>query len=396
MKRPFHVSPYFQIVLPLAIGETLVWGATFYLFPGLLLTWEQDLGWSKGVLSGAFTAALLVSAIMAPIMGRQIDRGIGKWVFVIGCVISGIALIFMSQVTAVWHFYAAWIALGVGMAGTLYEPCFALITHFLLDRRKQAITIVTLFAGFASTISFPTSFNLINRLGWRPTVQIFAGVVLFVVLPLLWLGAVNAERFGDSSTKKETTQQSSSINVLRNPMFWLLAVGYIAMALNHSVLLTHLLPLLNERGISEETAVFAASMIGPMQVAGRIGMILAEKRLTAMLMLGGCFVAMMFSAVSFYSILLLPLLLIPAIILQGGANGIISILRPVVTADLLGEENFGVISGMLALPFLAGSAFAPTLAAIIWQEGGYDIVIIFAGGIAFVGLMSLVAAGRLK
>ena len=75
------IDPFRRIVWPLAIAETLIWAATYYSFPALLLEWERDLGWSKAELSGAFTLALVVSAFLAPVVGRVIDRGYGTHVF---------------------------------------------------------------------------------------------------------------------------------------------------------------------------------------------------------------------------------------------------------------------------------------------------------------------------
>ena len=70
-----------KIVWPFAIAETLVWAAYYYSFPALLPTWEADLGFSKTALTGAFTLALIVSAVTAPIVGRLIDFGYGKVIF---------------------------------------------------------------------------------------------------------------------------------------------------------------------------------------------------------------------------------------------------------------------------------------------------------------------------
>ena len=69
-----------------------------------------------------------------------------------------------------------------------------------------------------------------------------------------------------------------------------------------------------------------------------------------------------------------------------------SIMRPVMTAELFGRKNFGLISGSLAVPYLGAAAAAPTIAALIYWVGGYDLVILFAGGASGLGLVSLLAA----
>ena len=65
-------------VMPLAIAQTIVWATLYYSFPALLPEWERDLGWSKTEISGAFTAALLVAAVLAPMAGRLIDHGAAR------------------------------------------------------------------------------------------------------------------------------------------------------------------------------------------------------------------------------------------------------------------------------------------------------------------------------
>ncbi|MEM7344259.1 MAG: MFS transporter, partial [Chloroflexota bacterium] len=146
------------------------------------------------------------------------------------------------------------------------------------------------------------------------------------------------------------------------------------------------------RGIASGTAVFAASMIGPMQVAGRLVMLAFERRVSSLRIFAGCFVVMMAASFSLFGTTLLSAFLVVFIVLQGSGYGATSILRPVVTAEILGRKNFGLIAGFLAIPFLVASALAPTIAALIWQAGGYDIVIWFAAGAALVGLVSLLIA----
>ncbi|TDJ63697.1 MAG: MFS transporter, partial [Proteobacteria bacterium] len=87
----------------MAIAETIVWAAMFYSFPALLLQWERDLGWSKIELSGALTLALVVSALLAPVVGRLIDHGLGRYVFTGSAVLGALLLVLLSRVTALWQ-----------------------------------------------------------------------------------------------------------------------------------------------------------------------------------------------------------------------------------------------------------------------------------------------------
>ena len=384
--------PLRHVVLPLAIAQIIVWAAMFYSFPALLLEWERDLGWTKTELSGAFTLALVVSAILAPVVGRLIDHGYARYVFT-GCALLGAAMLAaLSAVTTPWQFYLAWAGLGVAMAGTLYEACFAVVTRALGSAAKRAITLITLLGGFAGTVSFPSAYVLIGFVGWRGAVLTFAGAVALVAVPLIWRGVQVAERESDSEAQSASPTASDAARILRRGTFWLLAIAFSMIALQHGILLTHLLPLLDSRGFHAETAVLAASMIGPMQVVGRLALVAIGHRGSNMVIAFACFAALGVASIALLETRVIPMLLVAFVLFQGSGYGLTSIVRPVVTADLLGRRNFGVISGFIATPFFLATAAAPTVAAFVWERGGYDRVILFALGAAGIGLLALLLA----
>lgn len=390
------INPFRQIVWPLAIAQVFMWAAMYYLFPALLLDWEHDLGWSKAELSGAFTLALVVSAVLAPGVGRVIDRGFGPWVLTGGAVLGALLLGLLSMVTRLWQFYAVWIMIGVAMSGGLYEACFAILTRVMGAKAKQAITLVTLVAGFAGTLAFPGTYALSGIFGWRGTVIAFAIALMLIATPLIWFGCRFSERYAQTHTTIVGHKPKSSSVVFRSVRFWLLAVAFTTIALDHGVLLTHLLPLLSDRGIQSEAAILAASMIGPMQVAGRLAIIAAGHRVSTLGIFIVAYSSMAMAALSLFGAGRVPSLLASFVVLQGAGFGVMSIMRPVMTAELFGRGNFGLISGSLAVPYLGAAAAAPTIAALVWWIGGYDLVILFAFCAAALGLVSLLLSASLN
>ena len=385
-----------KIVWPFAIAETLVWAAYYYSFPALLPTWEADLGFSKTALTGAFTLALIVSAVTAPIVGRLIDFGYGKVIFAGGAAAAATLLILLSQVTEIWQFYAIWFGIGIAMAGSLYEACFAIITYSMGERAKRAITIVTLVAGFAGTVSFPSAHLLTQLFDWRITVICFAVVIITVCIPLILYGCHHADQEASYRAPKPTPSIRKAMVVTKAPTFWLLGLTFFLLAFNHGMVISHMLPILDDRGLSESFAVLAASMIGPMQVTGRLIMIAFEKYVSVFAICCACFAsafiagsALLFSSFS-------PLFIIPFVLFQGGGYGVLSIIRPTVISELLGRRDFGTIAGLLAIGFMAGSAFSPTSASILWETGGYDLVIIIVAGIPIMAFLSLLAAWKVR
>ncbi|MBS9718957.1 MFS transporter [Pseudohalocynthiibacter aestuariivivens] len=388
--------PKDRAILHLALGQTLVWAGLYYIFPASLLRWEQELGWSKTSLTAAITLAVLISAMLSPLTGRIIDKGRGPLMMAGSAFCGGIGLLFLSMVTELWQFYLVWAAIGMTMAGCLYEPCFALITRTRGEKAKSGIIFITLAAGFASTISFPVMHTLASQLGWRTATVMFGLMVILFVTPLLWSGARGLEQGRMDSTKNEEHETGKKDGFLKRPTFWFLAIGFASIALVHGATLHHLLPILDERGISGEMAVLAASFIGPMQVAGRLAMMASEKytshhgiAVVAFVLIGLSIVLLAVSGAS-------PAFLSSFVILFAGAYGTVSILRPLITRDILGQRNFGAKSGALALPYLGGSATAPYLGSLIWERGGYDVMLIILTILTVIGCCSYLVAHRLS
>ena len=383
-------------IIYLAIAQTLVWAGLYYLFPALLVRWEQSFGWSKADLTGAITLAIFVSAFVAPLAGRLIDSGKGALMMAGSTFLGGICLVALSFVTEQRDFYLLWGLIGVMMAGCLYEPCFALITHAKGVNAKQAIILVTLVAGFASTISFPGAHALSEAFGWNTAVQIFALILIFIATPLMWLGAHSVERDGKVSDIPQKNEEARRHAFLGRPVFWLLAVGFGLLALVHGVTIHHMFPILYDRGVHSDVAVIAASFIGPMQVAGRLAMMAAERHVSMKGITTSCFVLVAVAIFLLFNTLQTPTLLVGFIILFGAAHGVVSIVRPVIAREILGGNNFGAKFGAMALLYLVGSASAPFIGSLIWGIGGYELVLPLLIGLTFVGLLLYLMAHRLS
>lgn len=381
-----------RIVWPLAIAETIVWAAMYYSFPALLLEWEKDLGWSKTELTGAFTISLLVSAAASPIAGRIIDRGYGRHLLTGSTCLGAALLLLLSQVTELWQFYAVWLLLGIAMAGCLYDACFAVLTLTMGERAKRSITLVTLVAGFAGTVSFPSANGLAAVIGWRGALIVFPIVMVVVAVPLFWTATRRAADNPHASPVTVGRKLDAAARLVRSPLFWCLTICFIALALNHGMLINHMLPLLNERGVQPETAILAASMIGPMQVLGRLAMMAAERHVSTSGLFIVCTLALATASLSIYGAIAIPALLVAFVLFQGAGNGFVSILRPVIVAEYLGRKDFGLVAGVLAAAYLVGFALAPILGSLIWEQGGYDRVIEFAFATAVIAFLALLLA----
>jgi len=383
-----------RAIVFLAIAQTFIWASASYIFPALLLWWEQDLGWARTELTGAFTLALLVSAAFSPLVGRIIDKGYGPEMMGLTTVGAGILVGCLAFVQEVWQFYLVWLLIGVMISGCLYEPCFAIITRARGLEAKRSIVAITLLAGFASTISFPLAHELANGFGWRTAVMVFCFIAIVIAAPLMYFGAKTVEdnKTVDESSAKETGNTERSF--LKRPEFWFLGLAFALGSHLQQIIIHHLLAILAERNVIRDVAVLAASFIGPMQVAGRIAMVAAEKHASNHMVAILSFTAMGLSAV----MLMLSgsgLGFIAGFaIFFGGAHGVVSIVRPMLAWQIMGSDNFGAKSGALASMFFVGGALAPYTGSIIWNLGGYDVVLFYLLMLAIGGLLLYLAAQK--
>lgn len=380
----------------IAVAETIVWASMYYSFPALFTRWELAFGWSKPEITIAVTGALVASALSSPFFGRLIDSGRGPHVITGSAVLGGIMLVALAWAETLFQFYIVWALIGVAMGGCLYEPCFAFLTRTRGVGARGAITLVTLVAGFAGTLSFPLGHAVAEAFGWRAAVSTYGALVLIIAVPLFFISARHFEQTRVASLKTADHSPSAPRSFLSQPKFWLLALGFTFIVINHGVILNHLLPLLAERGLATETAVLAAAMIGPMQVMGRIMMMLAQRHVATATIMLTCFAGICIATLFLIGAAAQPALIAGFVILQGASFGVLSIVKPAITRDVMGETNFGTISGAMAVPYLLGVAFAPFIGSLIWLQGGYDLVLPVILGCAALGALLVWMATRFR
>ncbi|MGV8951842.1 MAG: MFS transporter [Cypionkella sp.] len=368
----------------LALGQTLTYAGVYYAFPALLPDLQAATGWSVAELAWGPTLGFLVMAGLTPFTGGWIDRGWGGEMLAYAPVIAalGIAALAFAPSPLIWGLI--WSVIGLAQACCLYESCFAYLTRRLGEGARAAITRITLVAGFAGTLAFPLGHWLGAALGGQGALLAFAALVLLGAVPVnLWAVRIlrRQERAADHSRPVESGMLGLA---LRRPAFWALAACFGLVWLNHGILLTYVLLLFADRGASPALATLAAACIGPAQVLGRLALLLQGARLgnrLATLVALACVVA---AGAALWLAGLVPLLIFAFAALQGAGAGLMSILRPVLVAEILGLRGFGAISGAVSVAPILASAAAPPAGAILLAGGG--------GGLVYVSCLMLALA----
>jgi MFS family permease len=370
----------------LAIGQTLTYAGVYYNFPALLPDLEAATGWSKGQLAAGPTLAFLVMAVLTPFTGRLVDRGWGGEMLVWLPVGAAAGVAALAFVVTPGQWLAVWFLIGIAQAGMLYESCFSFLTRRLGDGARAAITRVTLVAGFSGTLTFPLGHVFGQAFGGQGALLAFALVILLGAVPVNYVG-VRALRRAERQGAVRPAPEPGALRVaLGRVEFWAISLMFGLIWLNHGILLTYVLVLFQDRGASLAMATLAASCFGPAQVLGRLVLMMNEARTTnavaTLVSLGLVVVAggvLLLAGVT-------PGLVFVVAVVQGAGVGLLSILRPVLVADILGRRGFGAVSGAAAVAPILASAAAPSVGAalLVWGGAGlvYDVVL----GMAVVGL----------
>ena len=391
-------DPMTIAVCALGITQITAWGASFYCLGVLAGPIASDMGWSRGFVFFGFTVALLVMGVVSTGVGRAIDRLGGRIVMTLGTVIVSAGLYALSLVTEQTGYLVVWGLLGFGMRLCLYDAAFAALVQVAPTRGRRAISYLTLFGAFASSIFWVIGHFLNEAVGWRDTLAIFALIILVICLPLHWFGL--ARREAPPTTTAVPVAGSSA--TVEGPVLEgrrrAIGIGLFAviMSLNgfvFGVISVQLVPVLEATGLATATAVWVASLKGVAQFGGRVVEIVLGQNLRAIT------VARIAIAVLPFSLVLLLLgtgsfgIVLAFTLLMGASQGVLTIVRGAVPLALFGAKGYGAVLGVIATPILLVNAFSPTVFAMMvdrwgWHSSEYVLLVCATAAWLAIELMS--------
>src|ERR1700737_5241161 len=187
------------IILALGTTQTLALASSYYLPAILADPIARALGVSGHLIFAAFSAALVISALLGPHVGRQIDLVGGRLGLSISNLTFAAGLALLGCAVSMSVLIAAWLLLGVGMGFGLYDAAFGALGRIYGHNARRAITGITLIAGFASTVGWPLTAWGLQTVGWRNTCFAWALAHILIGLPLnfFFLPRVNVAAGGN-------------------------------------------------------------------------------------------------------------------------------------------------------------------------------------------------------
>ena len=369
------------VVSALGITQTLAWASTYYLTAVFTDPVSVGLHLSRIWFYGSVSAALLLSGLLGPVAGRMIDRCGGRDVLTATNLVFAAGLVLLSFANGPISLAAAWLVIGVGMGFGLYEAAFATAAGLYGREARNAITGITLFAGFASTIGWPLSAALIDAFGWRGALLAWAALHVLLGLPLnRWLVPRSPPPASVAPAAKATPNGVPWTMIILAGVFgttWFVSTALAA----------HLPRLLEAMGATPAAAIAAGALVGPAQVAARIAEFtlfrqaapIVSARLAAGLHPLGAVLLVLVGAPA----------VIPFVLLHGAGNGMLTIARGTLPLALFGAAGYGLRTGLLAAPARILQGGAPLLFGLVLDRGGPFPALLLTGMLTGLSLLAL-------
>jgi len=363
--RDFVFGPWRAVVV-LGVTQIIAWGAIFYPPVLMMPLISADRGYSFTFAMGGFSAGLLAAGFISPTIGTLIDRYGGHRVMPLGSLAGALGLVALVYTRHPAAYLAVWVLLGVAMAASLYDPAFATLGRIFGARARQPITALTLAGGFASTVSWPTTYALVQRVGWENTYLIYAAVLACVAAPLHAFALPRARAEPDVPVPGAIASRPALAPA--KGAFVLVAAAFASYAFVPSGLSTHLLAIFKRLGIDAGTAVIIGSLFGPSQVAARLCEFIFARNVHP-LWIARFAVGMLVAAfVMLWLIGLSTPVAFAFAVMFGIANGLVTIARGAVPLALFGAVGYGRIIGRIAGPALIVTSIAPVVVAFIAER----------------------------
>jgi hypothetical protein len=387
------------VVTAIGTGQLLAWGGTFYLPAVLAEPMARDLGVDVPTVFLAFSLAMGGSALVGPAAGRAIDRWGGRPVLIASDLMFAAGLAALALANGPVSLFVAWAMVGVAMGVGLYDAAFATVVRLYGAGAKDAITGITLFGGFASTVGWPLTAWLDARWGWRGACVGWALLFLLVALPLN-AAVPRAPREGavpdphappmppPAARRPDAVAQAPAAGATGAPesaasgrpgsdgptdapgraALALLAFVFASTWFVTTAFAAHGPRLLQMAGASAAAAVAVGALVGPAQVLGRLTQFWPLRRADPLkvaqaatighplgvlaLLLGGPALAPLFA------------------LLHGAGGGLMTISRGALPLALFGAAGYGERQGWLMAPTRVAQAVAPYLFGLSMERWG--------------------------
>jgi sugar phosphate permease len=385
-------------------------GVVGYGFTAFFDSFVQEFGWSYAAISLGASLRGAETGLISPVLGFLVDRWGSKWVLLAGSILTGLGLIFLSQISSLAQFYGAWFVIAFGTSACGPAVVNPAITHWFTRNLGKATGILA--TGFAiSGLLVPVIYKLIELYGWREALIILAIVCMAICIPLTFIIRNRPEPYNlfpdgiplpsgskvvDISNPKLSPSQIE-INVgvrqaLKSRTFWHLTIAFTFQSVVLIAVISHIMPYLKTVKIDGSTASFFAGAIPILSIAGRLGAGWISDRLGRKQVAVYSFILVLIGTLMFDYVRNTDIwVLVLAVILFSLSYGSALTLRAVLLREYFGKSKFASIFGILIGVQSFGAMMGPFLAGWtfdIWGAYHYAWLMFTAMNLAAVALLA--------
>lgn len=391
MPLPAPFSGHGPLLCGLAATRIIGWGSTYYAPSVLVGPMGRELGVGVETVFAGITILLVTGALVAPALGRQMDREGTRRAMCVGAVICALGVGLLGIAQGPVSYLACWFVIGIGHAMTLANVGSVTIAQLMGSRTRRVIGLMMLVTGLASSIFWPLTAALNEAFGWRTVWLIFAAIQLVVVLPIH--AAIPPYHGGPAPAAAAETASPAEEGRVPPPRrrfaFTLVALAFAASGLVSWGLPLHLIALLRNSGLGEAEAVWVAALIGPATLLARlVDATMGERLPVERVALAG----LLLGPLSCLAMAFAPVSVATAagfVVVLSAALGVISVARATLPLALFGRRGFGSMMGRLTVPQNLAFAAAPLLFAVLVARFGTSGTLAIAAAIQLIGFAAM-------
>ena len=358
----------------------LLWMHSYGAYVVLL---QDEFGWSKALVAGAFALTRIESGILGPLQGWLTDKYGPRNVLGVGVVIFGIGFMAFSQITTLLEFYLTFALIAVGSSLGGFATVMVSIVNWFSRHRAKAVALSQVGYSLGG-LAVPVVIICLEAFGWRTT-AFYSGVMVIVVgFPLVFLVRHRPQDYGElvdggSQLNSDGTpmvflsgRDFTARQAMRTSSFWLISMGHACALLTVSAIMVHLVSHLTESlAYSLAQAGLVVAALTGFQMLGQIGGGFIGDRFDKQLICVVCMIChtaallLIGNATELWMVILFTAM-------HGLAWGIRGPLMVALRADYFGPSSFGTIMGFSSLIVMLGMSIGPIYAGYMADiQGDY-------------------------
>jgi MFS family permease len=383
------------------LAQNCAIGMNFGIYGTLVEALEKEFSASRALAASGLSMMTLVMGLLSPCVGSLIRRTSLRTLMIAGaslCAAGYIVLCFITSIRALLAVYALLIGPGVTFLGVI--PASTLAGNWFKDGRGRALGIVNM-PFFVFVFPF-VSAAVLSQYGLR-AVFIIVGVIFASLIPVLITVVDRPEAIGQLPFERSSGTESrrghasgrpalSTREILGNRSFRLVTIGISLLTAGGIMMVTHMVPLALDRGVSLTSASLLLAIFGGSGAIGSLIFGWLVDRIGPRL----SFVVLAFGWILPWSALIFVggnmLALVPVAAVIGTFSGGIVALFGASMGLWLGRESMGPAMGLcylLQVPFMFGPA--PLAGYMVEVTGGYGATILLhISAFALVGVLFLI------